>query len=72
MLNCQKATQLFSESQERPLTLKEKMDLKLHTLMCSGCRNYGRNLQALRKIARAYAKGEGASDALPPEVPKED
>lgn len=31
MLNCQKATQLFSESQERPLTLKEKMDLKLHT-----------------------------------------
>lgn len=32
MLNCQKATQLFSESQERPLTLKEKMDLKLHTL----------------------------------------
>lgn len=67
MLNCQEVTRLFSESQERKLTLKESMDLKLHTLMCTGCRNYGKHMQALRILARSYAQGIGAAKDLPPE-----
>lgn len=66
MLNCQEVTRLFSESQERKLTLKETMDLKLHTMMCNGCRNYGKHMQSLRTLARSYAKGEGAAKDLPP------
>lgn len=65
MLNCQEVTRLFSESQERKLTFKETMGLKLHTLMCNGCRNYGKHLQYLRILARSYAKGEGAAKDLP-------
>ncbi|MGE0436780.1 MAG: hypothetical protein AB7G76_05200 [Steroidobacteraceae bacterium] len=65
MLNCNEVTQLFSESQERKLTLKETMDLKLHTLMCTGCRNFGKHMQALRIFARSYAQGEGAAKHLP-------
>jgi hypothetical protein len=70
MLNCQAATRLLSESQERKLTLKETMALKLHTLMCKGCRNFGKHLQVLRTLARSYAKGEGAAKDLPigPEI----
>ncbi len=58
MLNCKKATLLLSESLERPLSLKERIPLGMHVAMCSGCGNFGRQLHALRRIARAYAKDE--------------
>ncbi|OGB09548.1 MAG: hypothetical protein A3E79_10635 [Burkholderiales bacterium RIFCSPHIGHO2_12_FULL_61_11] len=58
MLNCQDATRLLSESQERALPLKERLSLKMHVMMCSGCRNFGQQMDILRQIARAYVKGE--------------
>lgn len=57
MLNCQEVTRLVSESQERSLTLREKMSLRTHLMMCSGCRNYEKNMMSLRLTARAFAKG---------------
>jgi predicted anti-sigma-YlaC factor YlaD len=57
MLNCQAITRLLSESQERTLTLQERMSLKMHVMMCSGCRNFGKQMQTLRQVARAYATG---------------
>lgn len=58
MLNCIKATRLLSESQDRTLAVTERMSLKMHVMMCSGCRNFGTQMQTLRQVARAYAKGE--------------
>ena len=58
MLNCQEVTRLFSESQERSLSLKERMALKMHVMMCSGCRNFGQQMHTLRHVARAYVKGD--------------
>ena len=58
MLNCQDTTRLLSESQERALSLKERMSLKIHVVMCSGCRNFGQQMDTLRQMARAYVKGE--------------
>jgi len=63
MMNCQKSTQLLSESQERHLSLKEKILLKTHVMMCSGCRNFGEQMKSLRELSRAYAKGVNG-DAL--------
>lgn len=57
MLNCREATRLLSESQERVLNLKEKMALKAHTIICSGCRNFEKHMDALRKTAKTFAKG---------------
>jgi hypothetical protein len=57
MLNCRDATQLFSESQERPLTLREKMALHVHMAMCVGCRHCKRHMDILRLAARSFAKG---------------
>ncbi len=57
MLNCREATRLFSESQERPLTLREKAALRMHVAMCSGCRQCQRHMDILRKAARAFVKG---------------
>lgn len=56
-MNCRRATRLLSESQERKLGRAERAGLKLHTAMCSGCRNFGRQVEILRRISRAYAGG---------------
>jgi len=58
MLSCHQATRLLSESQERPLSMKEKMGLKFHTTMCSGCRNFGKSVGTIREAMRGFAKGD--------------
>lgn len=63
MMNCQQATRLLSEAQERQLSLGEKWALKFHVMMCSGCRKFSRQMNTLRDIARDYAKGPGAKQA---------
>lgn len=65
MLNCHEATRLMSEAQEHPLKLGEKVSLKMHVMMCSGCRNFGKQMHILREFTRAYAEGADES-AQPP------
>lgn len=58
MLNCREATRLLSESLDRPLTLNERMMLKLHLMMCSGCRNFDQQMGSIRQITRLYVQGK--------------
>ncbi|NCP40769.1 MAG: zf-HC2 domain-containing protein [Rhodoferax sp.] len=65
-MNCQQATQLISESQDRSLTGVEKISLKFHTMMCSGCKNFSLQVPFLSQAMKAYAKGldeAGVDDA---------
>lgn len=57
MISCRHATRLLSEAQERKLSFGERAGLKFHTAICSSCRYFGRHIQALRDISRAYARG---------------
>lgn len=57
MLNCHDATRLMSESQERPLTFRERISLRLHVTMCSGCHNFKEQMGLLKLMARTYTKG---------------
>jgi len=57
MKNCREITRLLSEAQERELTLGERASLRIHTAICSGCRNFGRQMNVLRGISRAYSQG---------------
>ena len=59
MLNCKEATRLISESQERKLSLLEKMSLKFHVMMCSGCKNFSQQVPFLSQAMRAFAKCKG-------------
>lgn len=70
MMNCRHATRLLSEAQERELSLSERTGLKLHTAMCAGCRNFGRQMQVLRKISRAYSRGASEEAAGRKEGPE--
>lgn len=58
MLNCRQASRLISEAQERPLSLPEKIALKMHVLMCAGCKNFSLQVPFLSKAMRAYAQGK--------------
>ncbi|MDO9145766.1 MAG: zf-HC2 domain-containing protein [Rhodoferax sp.] len=56
-MNCQQATRLISESQDCTLSLSEKMALKMHVMMCAGCKNFSLQIPFLSQAMKAYAKG---------------
>jgi len=62
MLDCKNATRLMSESQEQSLSIMERVSLKLHMMMCSGCRNFNEQMGAIRSMTRSYAKGKNEQD----------
>jgi len=62
MLNCHSATRLMSESQEHPLSVTERMSLKVHLIMCSGCHNFKDQMGTIRLMTHTYAKGKSEHD----------
>lgn len=63
MMNCKEATRLMSEGFERKPTLRERLALKMHRMMCAGCTNYGRHLAFLRQAAERLRSGAADGDA---------
>jgi len=57
MTNCKEATRLMSEGYERALSIRERVALRVHTMMCLGCTNYGKHLIFLRKAAVRLREG---------------
>jgi hypothetical protein len=54
MLSCQEATELISRSMDRPLSLRERMSLFVHQLICRGCRTTEEQLIFLRTATAAW------------------
>lgn len=50
---CQQTVEKISQSMERKLTLRERIDLKLHLWICAWCQWYLEHLQIIRDAARA-------------------
>ncbi len=57
-LNCRDATALMSQAQERKLSLGERLALRVHVLICSGCSNFRRQMNVLRDAARRFGRGD--------------
>ena len=53
---------MMSEGQDRNLGMSERMALRLHLIICSGCRNFGSQMHSLRKIAKVYASRKNGQD----------
>jgi predicted anti-sigma-YlaC factor YlaD len=51
---CREATELLSQAQDRPLTLREKLLLYIHLPICNGCRNFRQQLAFLRRATREF------------------
>lgn len=62
MLSCKEVTHLLSESQDRKLTLSEKMHLEIHLAMCKGCTNFKSQMNFLREACKQYVKARNESD----------
>ena len=56
MMNCKEATRLLSEKRDRSLSNKEKAALKFHTMMCSACRNFDKQMDSISIFAQSYIK----------------
>ena len=48
MLSCKQASQIISQSLDRPLTMRERFALNLHLLICKYCKRFSQQLQTLR------------------------
>jgi len=58
MLNCKEATELMSQRLDRELSMPRKLSLRLHIMMCSGCRNFSRQMDFLRQVSRKFPQRE--------------
>ena len=54
MISCKRATQLMSQGMEQKLSLRQRLALRLHILMCAGCRNTLRHFHFLREAIRKH------------------
>jgi len=62
MLRCKEATHLISQQQDRQLAAGERLQLKLHLAMCSGCRNFRAQMNFLRAACKQYPGDQGGED----------
>ncbi len=61
MLNCDQVTRLCSDELERPLSAWERLSLKVHMMMCTGCANYRTQVNSIRAAMTRYAEGRAIS-----------
>jgi hypothetical protein len=59
LMTCQEASRLASQAQDRPLTLKERIGLRLHLLICVGCQGFTRQLRQIRLACQRVTNSEG-------------
>lgn len=56
MKSCRQVTRLLSEDLDRSLTVSERMQLRVHCWMCSGCANFGLHMKQLRLMSRHFVR----------------
>ena len=54
MISCKEASRLASIQMERPLSLAERLQFRLHLAMCIGCRRAERQFQFMRQAMGAW------------------
>ena len=63
MMSCKEAARLISEERDHSLSFGQRMGLRMHLVMCTLCRGYKQNIEALGRIfARA---GDAVLSSLP-------
>ncbi len=59
MLTCKDASHLVSQSQDRPLSFRERWGLRIHLWMCANCRRFERQIGLMRRLLRqSVRRGE--------------
>jgi hypothetical protein len=53
-INCRQAARMMSDAQERPLSLADRIKLRLHLHWCVACTRYDQQLAFMRSALRRY------------------
>lgn len=70
MLSCKEAIRLASQALDRPLSLRVRLGLRLHLLLCSACGAAARQMRALDSvIGRRFAGDPGPETTSTPVDP---
>ena len=56
MFSCKEATRLASEEMDRPLSLGEKLGLRLHLIICSTCRRFRAQLHYVGRAVKVWTR----------------
>ena len=67
MITCRKATELMTTSELRSLSWKERLELKVHIVLCAACRSLSEQLSTIRAAVKAdvdTVPGKDFIDAL--------
>ena len=56
MLSCKEVTRLVSRGLDRELTFGERTSLRVHFVICKGCRNVNRQLAFLRRALKKLSE----------------
>lgn len=55
---CRETSELVSQAQDRTLTFRERVLVRVHLPLCNGCRNFRAQLEFIRHAAQHYAVRE--------------
>ena len=68
---CEVVSHTSSVSLDRPLSLRERLELYIHFFMCGFCRRYHRQLIAIQKIASGITHDDRADQTTTPGLNEE-
>ena len=54
MISCKDASRLMSRKEDAPLTLWQRLTLRLHLSVCAACTRFERQIRFLRTAMRKY------------------
>lgn len=60
MITCEEASRLISESMDHKPSLWERINLKMHLMLCKVCPTYMRQLHLLRQLVKEWASSATA------------
>jgi len=68
---CASVSHTSSVALDRPLSLKERMELHLHLLMCGFCRRYRRQLIIIQKLSTRMSLDDNSDQLIFPGLNEE-
>lgn len=70
MISCKDVAHLVSASRDEDLSVTNKLQVRLHLLICRGCRRFDRQMHTLRLAMRQLGRepGRNSTAELPDEV----
>jgi hypothetical protein len=65
MLRCREISELVSQSMERDLPLRRRLEVRMHLMMCRMCAGFARQMRLLRRAARENPDRLGPDESSP-------